>query len=661
MKTLGIDIETFSGANIQKTGAYAYAGAPDFETLLIAYKFDHEKEVTVIDTHGVGKKEVADYLESIYPEFWVGLNSQDVVKTAFNANFERACLTQYLGIRMPPEQWRCTAVHAATLGLPRNLGAVCIALGLPEDKQKDATGKALINYFCKPCKPTKANGGRTRNQPEHNKEKWETFIEYNRQDVVAEQEIQRRLSIYPVTEEEQKLWDFDQRMNDLGISVDMDMINGIVSHDGISQARLLDEAKYITGLANPNSLAQLKKWLAEKGCTMTSITKDTTEEMLKNSLLETAVRRMLEIRKSLGKTSIAKYTAMQNAICSDGKLRGVLQFYGANRTGRWSSKIVQLHNLPQNKIPDIDLAREFTAAKDFASLELLFGESAFVFSQLIRTAFTASPDSRFVISDFSAIEARVIAWLAGEQWRMDVFNTHGKIYETSASQMFHVPIEGIKKGSRLRQQGKIAELALGYQGAFGAIKKMDKEESIPDDEIPILVSNWRAANPAICKFWYICENAAKAAIKEHRTIKIQHGLMFTYINRILFIRLPSGRKLAYYDARLEDNDKGKETITYAGTNQDTKVWGRLETYGGKLVENIVQAVARDCLAVAMMRVDKLGYKIVLHVHDEMVVDVPNSDAEASKVITEVMSLPIGWAQGLPLKGDTYETRFYKKD
>lgn len=669
MSCLGIDIETYSSVDIKEAGVYAYVEAPDFEILLIGYKFDSEDEPTVIDMTEIDQAA----LEMLYPELWETLTDPNIIKTAFNANFERAALAKYFDKPMPPEQWHCTMVHSSILGLPRSLAGVGEALGLPQDKQKDKIGKSLIDYFCKPCKPTKANKGRTRNLPGHDKEKWNLFIDYNRQDVVAEQAILEKLRPYPMTEQEINLWCFDQRMNDRGIGLDMDMVDGIVNHDEKAKATLMQEAQELTGLSNPNSLAQLKKWFKDKYLIeITSLTKDTIGsyiDLLRESVdgglifssdAEEGIR-VLEIRQALGKTSTSKYQAMQRAVCKDCKLRGILQFYGANRTGRWAGRIVQVHNLPQNKIPDIELAREMAANKEFDLLELMFGESAFVFSQLIRTAFIASPGCRFVVSDFSAIEARVIAWLANEEWRLEVFRTHGKIYEASASQMFHVPLESIKKGSKLRQQGKVAELALGYGGGFGAMKRMDYSGSIPDDEIPMLISNWRAASPKIVKFWYTCEGAAKAAIKEHRTVKIQHGLQFSYINHILFVKLPSGRKLAYYNAMLEPGRNGNEAITYEGVNQETKAWSRQETYGGKLVENIVQAVARDCLAETMLNVDALGYKIVMHVHDEIIVDVPTEDKDALKRIYEVMSKPIEWAPGLPLKGDGYETPFYKKD
>lgn len=662
MCVLGIDLETYSGIDIRESGVYAYAASPDFEVLLIGYSFDNGS-VEVIDLTDPLVDAYADF-----PEFWEGLRDPDVIKTAYNANFERTCLSAWLKEPMPPEQWRCTAVHASTLGLPGNLAGVGAALGLPEDKQKDTTGKRLIDYFCKPCKPTKANGGRTRNLPEHAPEKWIQFIDYNRQDVVAESTIREKLSIYKITETEQEVWNLDQRMNDRGVLLDMGLADKIIRYDAIYREQLMMEARALTGLDNPNSLAQLKDWFQYNyRLEVKSITKDTIPQIMKQLeelefMYEIAPAiRMLKIRQELGKTSVRKYQAMENAVCPDGRLRGILQFYGANRTGRWAGRIVQVHNLPQNKIPDLDLARQLAQEEDFETIEQLFEGIPFVFSQLIRTAFIPSEGCRFVVSDFSAIEARVIAWLADENWRLEVFRTHGKIYEASASQMFHVPIENIRKGSKLRQQGKVAELALGYGGSFGAIKVMDKAGSIPDDEIQLLVSNWRKASPNICRFWYNTEAAAKAAISERRTVKLKHGIIFSYINHILFIGLPSGRKLAYYDARIEENAKGKEAITYAGVNQDTKAWGRIETWGGKLVENIVQAVARDCLAETIRQVSKAGYQIVFHVHDEIIVDVPLEDKDALKTITDRMAVPVSWAPELPLRGDGYETGYYKKD
>ena len=676
---MSVDIETYCDVDISKSGVYAYAESPSFEILLIAYKID-DQPVKVLETWDRSWQADRFHLSRMKwargcAEFWDALTSADVVKYAYNANFERTCLSAWTGHEMPPEEWRCTMVHAATLGLPGSLGAVGQALGLPEDKQKDKSGKALIQYFCKPCKPTKTNGGRTRNFPYHDSEKWEQFVEYNRQDVVTESTIRDLLAVYPVPEEEQELWTLDQYMNDHGIQVDMTLVRNILQFDAVYQEQLKEEARKVTGLSNPNSLTQLKEWFfTTAGFDVKSITKDTIPQIMDDlrearggllideDTLQKATR-MLQIRQELGKTSTKKYAAMENAVCKDGRLRGILQFYGANRTGRWAGRIVQVHNLPQNKIPDIGLARELAEENDFEYMQLLFGEVPFVFSQLIRTAFVPSEGNTFVVADFSAIEARVIAWLAGEEWRLEVFRTHGKIYEASASQMFHVPIENIKKGSDLRQRGKVAELALGYGGSFGAIKAMDRSGSIPDDEIPALVANWRKASPNICKFWRTAEIAAKTAIKERRTVKLKNGIRFSYVNRILFIHLLSGRKLAYYNAAVETDENGNEFITYAGVD-DQKHWGRLETWGGKLVENIVQATARDCLAVTMMRVDQAGYSIVMHVHDEIICDVPYKDSgnlDDLKAITDIMAQAIEWAPGLPLKGDGYVTPFYKKD
>ena len=659
MNTLAIDIETYSSADIKSVGAYAYADAPDFEILLIAYSFNHGP-VELIDLSQVDVQDI----ELLYPDFYEALYSTEYVKTAYNANFERTCLSKIFRY-CQPEQWRCTAVLASTIGLPGNLAGVGEALGLNEDAKKQKTGKALIDYFCKPCKPTKKNGGRTRNLPEHDSDRWELFRKYNRQDVVAEMAIRDRLKIYLPNEKEQELWTLDQQINDRGICVDIDFADGIVTYDEKHREELKKESQEITGLSNPNSLPQLKQWFQDQyGMEVKSITKDTIPGLIKElkELEATDGIEVLKIRQELGKTSTAKYVSMQNSVCSDGKIRGVLQFYGANRTGRWAGRIVQVHNLPQNKIPDIELARELVAEKDFEAVELLFGPTPFVFSQLIRTAFVASTGNHFIVSDFSAIEARVIAWLAGEHWRMDVFNSHGKIYEASASQMFKVPIESIKKGSPLRQKGKVAELALGYQGSVGALIQMGAlDMGLEERELPHLVHSWREANPNIVRFWYKTEQAAKTAMKERRTVKMKSGIQFSYINKILFIRLTSGRKLAYYNARIEPNDKGGEQITYEGTLQKSKAWGRLETYGGKLVENIVQATARDCLAEAMLRIDQAGYKIVMHVHDEIVIDAPADDLVAPARITDIMGQSIDWASGLPLRGDTYCTPFYKKD
>lgn len=655
-RVMGVDIETYSSVDLAGSGVYAYTEAPDFDILLIGYKFDDEAEVHVIDTLAVDR----DFDPELY-EFREALTDPGIIKTAFNANFERTCLAKWTGAAMPPEEWRCTMIKALTLGLPGNLADVGIAMGLPEEKLKDPQGKALIQFFSKPCKPTRTNGQRTRNLPAHGPAKWKLFIEYNRQDVVTEQEILRQLDIYKTPESEQQLWALDQHMNDNGVKLDIPMVEKIVEYDTQRRQELQEEAKVLTGLANPNSLAQLKKWLSKQGVTMTSVTKDTIAATLQTDIPD-SVRRMLEIRTALGKTSVAKYSTMLTAVCQDHRLRGILQFYGANRSGRWAGRLVQTHNLAKNSLPDLDLARELAAAGDFDTLATLFGETAFVFSELIRTAFIPSDGCRFVVSDFAAIEARVLAWIAGEEWTLEAFRQGKDIYCETASMMYRVPVEKHGQNSHLRQKGKVAVLACGYQGGVGAMKRMDKGGSIPEDELQSVVDQWREANPKVVKLWRTCELAAKTAIQEHRTVRLAHGIAFSYINRNLFIQLPSGRKLCYWDTRLKQDDyTGRLSITYMGVNQETKQWGETETYGGKLVENIVQATARDCLAVAMTRVSALGYKIVMHVHDEMIVDVPNTDTEAPGRINAIMAQPIDWAEGLPLKGDTYETPFYKKD
>lgn len=655
-RVMGVDIETYSSVDLAGSGVYAYTEAPDFDILLIGYKFDDEAEVHVIDTLAVDR----DFDPELY-EFREALTDPDIIKTAFNANFERTCLAKWTGAAMPPEEWRCTMIKALTLGLPGNLADVGIAMGLPEEKLKDPQGKALIQFFSKPCKPTRMNGQRTRNLPAHDPAKWKLFIEYNRQDVVTEQEILRQLDIYKTPESEQQLWALDQHMNDNGVKLDIPMVEKIVEYDTQRRQELQEEAKVLTGLANPNSLAQLKKWLSKQGVTMTSVTKDTIAATLQTDIPD-SVRRMLEIRTALGKTSVAKYSTMLTAVCQDHRLRGILQFYGANRSGRWAGRLVQTHNLAKNSLPDLDLARELAAAGDFDTLATLFGETASVFSELIRTAFIPSDGCRFVVSDFAAIEARVLAWIAGEEWTLEAFRQGKDIYCETASMMYRVPVEKHGQNSHLRQKGKVAVLACGYQGGVGAMKRMDKGGSIPEDELQSVVDQWREANPKVVKLWRTCELAAKTAIQEHRTVRLAHGIAFSYINRNLFIQLPSGRKLCYWDTRLKQDDyTGRLSITYMGVNQETKQWGETETYGGKLVENIVQATARDCLAVAMTRVSALGYKIVMHVHDEMIVDVPNTDTEAPGRINAIMAQPIDWAEGLPLKGDTYETPFYKKD
>ena len=653
---MSVDIETYSSIDLSKAGVYKYTEAPDFDILLIGYSFDDEEEVQVIDTYNLDEEGRA-----MMTEFMAALHDPHIIKTAFNANFERTCLAKWTEREMPPEMWRDTMILALELGLPRSLADVGMALGLPEDKLKDPQGKALINFFSKPCKPTKANGGRTRNLPEHDPAKWELYKKYNRQDVVTEKEIWKILSGFGTIKSEWELWDLDQRMNDHGVRLDVPMIEKIVDYDAQRQEELKAEASELTGLSNPNSPSQLKEWLEKKGEKMTSLTKDTIAEALSREL-DPDVRRVLEIRSALGKTSVAKYSTMLEAVNEDGRLRGILQFYGANRSGRWAGKLVQTHNLARNTLPDLDLARELVKEGDFDTVQTLFGETSFIFSELVRTAFIPSEGCRFVVSDFSAIEARVISWISGEEWRLDAFRAGKDIYCESASQMYHVPVVKHGVNGELRQKGKIAELALGYQGGVGAMKQMDKGGSIPEEEMQGIVDQWRAANPKVVKLWKTCEMAAKTCIEERRTVKIRCGIAFRYIQGNLFITLPNGRHLCYWGARLVEDPRGwGMKIVYKGVNQTTKQWGDVETYGGKLVENIVQATARDCLAEVMKRVSSLGYKIVMHVHDEIIVDVPNEDKDAPAKITAIMGEPISWAPGLPLRGDTYETDFYKKD
>lgn len=655
-RVMGVDIETYSSVDLTEAGVYAYVEAPDFDILLISYIFDDwgEDDVKTIDCFDADPDMMAEFCEAL-------LDPQ-IVKTAFNANFERTCLAKWLQKPMPPEEWRCTMVKALTLGLPGNLAGAGEALGLPPEKLKDPQGKALIQFFSKPCKPTRTNGQRTRNLPQHDPAKWQLYKGYNRQDVVTEQEILRKLSIYKTPESEQELWALDQHMNDNGVTLDIPMVEKIVEYDTRRRQELQEEAQELTGLKNPNSLAQLKRWLAEQGVEMTSVTKDTIAEALRDPELPDVVRRVLEIRTALGKTSVAKYSTMLVAHCQDHRLRGILQFYGANRSGRWAGRLVQTHNLAKNTLPDLALARELAAEGDFETMGTLFGETAFVFSELIRTAFIPSEGCRFIVSDFSAIEARVLAWLAGEEWVLEAFRNGKDIYCETASMMYHVPVEKHGANSHLRQKGKVAVLACGYQGGVGAMKRMDKGGSIPEDELQSVVDQWRQANSNSVKLWRTCELAARTAIEEHRTVRLKNGLAFGYINGNLFIKLPGGRKLCYWNTRLKlDPRDGREHIVYMGVNQETKQWGETETYGGKLVENIVQATARDCLAISMQRVAALGYNIVMHVHDEIIVDCPIEDTGAMERINACMAEPIPWAPGLPLRGDGYETPFYMKD
>ena len=657
---LGIDIETFSSVDI-KNGAYAYSEAPDFEILLIAYKFSDEDMVKLIDL-----TDDPEELENL--RFWDALTDPEVVKTAYNANFERTCLARHTGKAMPPEQWRCTMVLAVQLGLPRSLAAVGPALGLTEEEQKKKTGAALIQYFCKPCKPTRTNGQRTKNTRLNAPEKWELFKEYNIQDVVTEQIILKRLRDFRPDQSEQDLWTLDQEINDRGVLLDIPMARSIVEFDTERSADLLAEAQQITGLSNPNSLAQLKPWLADNGLATDTLRKDDVAAMLADPSLHANVRRVLEIRQTLSKTSVKKYQTMLDIAGEDDRARGIMQFYGGH-TGRWAGRSLQPQNLARNTMPDdeLEVAREFVKMGDFESLEMIFGEPAPIFSQLVRTAFIPSPGNRFIVSDFSAIEARVIAWIAGEEWRLEVFRNDGDIYCGSASHIYHVPVVKHGINGELRQRGKVAELALGYGGAVGAMKQMDTTGSVPEEEMQGIVTQWRAESPKIVRMWRDCQDAAVSVIRGNQPKRVLRSLQGTefYVKLVdgtpvLFIRLPSGRPIAYWDPKVMDTEMGPR-ITYMTQNQTTRKWERCETYGGKLTENIVQSVARDCLAEKMKLLESMGYPIVFHVHDEMILDVPREDKEAAALVDRIMGEPIDWAPGLPLKGGTYECDFYRKD
>lgn len=652
MDTLAIDVETYCELDIRKVGAYKYCEHPSFQILLFAYAFNNEPVEVVDFAQG----------EKIPCNVFYALTEPNIIKTAFNANFERNAIHYYWHqLYCPPGQWQCTMVQSLILGLPGSLNMVGRALHFEEDKQKMKEGKALIQYFCKPCKPTKTNGGRTRNLPEHAPEKWELFKRYNKQDVEIERTIRNKLNRYKTTDIEQKLWVLDQKINDRGVGADLQLIENAIKCDASYNNRLMKEATELTGLNNPNSPTQIKKWIGQRvGHEVKSLTKDSIPTLIEESEDE-KVKKILELRQLMAKTSIKKYETMQRARCEDGRMRGLLQFYGANRTGRWAGRLVQVQNLPQNHLPDLDDARNFIKTGQFDKVEFLFDSIPDTLSQLIRTAFIPKEGNRFIVADFSAIEARVIAWYAGEKWRLEVFRTHGKIYEASASQMFKVPIESIHKGDPLRQKGKIAELALGYGGSIGALASMDKKKDIPVEELPGLVRNWRNANPHITKFWWDCDKAAKKAIREKTTVNLQYGLKFIYDPGVLFIQLPSKRKLAYLRPKVEPHETfSGDKITYEGMEQTSRKWKRLSTYGPKIVENIVQATARDCLGLTMMRVEKKGYPVVMHVHDELICDMPIGKGSVEDICS-IFAEPIDWAPGLLLKADGYECNYYKKD
>ena len=665
---LSIDLETYSTVSIGAAGSYRYILDPSFEILLFAYSLDG-MPVEVIDV--ASGQVIPLWLKN-------ALKNPLYIKHAYNAAFEWFALSKYLGW-LPPDQWRDTMLHALYCGYPASLDAAGRAMGLPEDKKKLTTGKALIRYFCVPCKPSNANGNRTRNLPKHDPAKWKLFKEYNGQDVVTEMEIDRRLSAFPVPAFVQKQWETDLTMNARGVAADMEMVSGALVIGATVKSQLMAEARQLSGLDNPNSIKQLARWLTEATDSDAEITKETVATMLKQPQ-PANVQRMLEIRQELGKTSTKKYDALETCIADDGRVRGLLQFYGANRTGRWAGRLVQVQNLPRTYTHPLPPARQLVKDRNIDGLRLMYGSINDTLSQLIRTAFVATPGNVLIDADFSAIEARVISWLAGQEWRLEVFRTHGKIYEASASQMFHVPIEKIKKGNpeyALRQRGKVAELALGYQGGVSAMRRMDTGhnlDDLSDDEVKGIVDRWRETNSMIRDLWNIVDSAAVTVITNGGAQTIRSETTDAVITlaceldvitgtRYMTILLPSGRKLYYPSPEIGVNRWGNPSVSYMGQNQTTKRWERVETYGGKLVENIVQAIARDCLAIAIENLEAQGLHVVFHIHDEVVIDTPawaDNDTMLDTV-TKIMTKPIPWAQALPLNADGWVDKFFKKD
>ncbi|WP_370787009.1 DNA polymerase [Gemmiger formicilis] len=668
---LSIDLETYSTVSIGAAGSYRYILDPSFEILLFAYSLDG-MPVEVIDV--ASGQVIPLWLKN-------ALKNSLYIKHAYNAAFEWFALSKYLGW-LPPDQWRDTMLHALYCGYPASLDAAGRAMGLPEDKKKLTTGKALIRYFCVPCKPSNANGNRTRNLPKHDPAKWKLFKEYNGQDVVTEMEIDRRLSAFPVPAFVQKQWETDLTMNARGVAADMEMVSGALVIGATVKSQLMAEARQLSGLDNPNSIKQLARWLTDatdSDAEITSVTKETVATMLKQPQ-PANVQRMLEIRQELGKTSTKKYDALETCIADDGRVRGLLQFYGANRTGRWAGRLVQVQNLPRTYTHPLPPARQLVKDRNIDGLRLMYGSINDTLSQLIRTAFVATPGNVLIDADFSAIEARVISWLAGQEWRLEVFRTHGKIYEASASQMFHVPIEKIKKGNpeyALRQRGKVAELALGYQGGVSAMRRMDTGhnlDDLSDDEVKGIVDRWRETNSMIRDLWNIVDSAAVTVITNGGAQTIRSETTDAVITlaceldvitgtRYMTILLPSGRKLYYPSPEIGVNRWGNPSVSYMGQNQTTKRWERVETYGGKLVENIVQAIARDCLAIAIENLEAQGLHVVFHIHDEVVIDTPawaDNDTMLDTV-TKIMTKPIPWAQALPLNADGWVDKFFKKD
>ena len=659
MDHLNIDLETYSSVPIDRAGAFKYIQSPDFEIMLFSYSFNGAAPVCCDFIQG----------ERLPPWIIEALLDPQCLKHAYNASFEWGCLSKYIGRQLPPEQWRCTMFHALYAGYPASLAAAGAALGLPEDKRKLNTGKALIRYFCVPCAPSKANGGRTRNYAHHAPDRWQLFKEYNIGDVVTEMEIENRLAAVPVPEWLQKEWETDLIINSRGVAVDIPMVEGALELGATVRQSLVREAMQISGLNNPNSVKQLASWLeSETGEEIGSVNKATVADLMEKDDNSPQVLRMLEIRQELGKTSNKKYDAIMEAVCPDGRVRGLLQFYGANRTGRWAGRLVQVQNLPRTYTEPLEFARELVTGRNLNGLKTVYGSVQDTLSQLIRTAFIAPAGHILIDADFSAIEARVISWLAGEEWRLEVFRTHGKIYEASASQMFGVPLDRIKKGNpeyALRSKGKVAELALGYQGSSGALINMGAlKMGIPEEDLPDIVTRWRETNKHIKDLWYKMNAAAVQVIQQGGAVGVNNVVIAREFDinqgiNCMTITLPSGRKLYYVDPKLGVNRWGNPSITYMGVNDKNK-WVLIETYGGKLVENCVQAIARDCLALSIQRLEAAGIPVIFHIHDEVVIDCPPNTTTLEKVV-EIMSQPIPWAPDLPLGAEGWVGQFFKKD
>ena len=654
MRTLHIDLETFSDVDLKKAGLYRYVQSPAFEILLMAYSYDYEP-VRIIDL-AAGER----IPEGIRKD----LNDPNVKKTAHNAAFEINCLKKFYPTQTG--QWHCTMVHAYYCGLPGSLEQLGRALGLAREKQKMAVGRRLIQYFCVPCRPTQANYGRTRNLWKHDPEKWELFKSYCIRDVETEMAVHRILEEHPFPEREHLNWVLDQHINENGVAVDVELVRGALAISAQTQDELGGRARELTGLDNPNSVAQLKQWIRDNsGLELESLNKQTVAEVLADRSGDELVKEVLRIRRELGKTSVKKYAALDACLCGDGRVRGLLQFYGANRTGRWAGRLVQVQNLPRNYLGTLDTARELVKKRQTDAVRLLYGNVPDTLSQLIRTAFVPGPGNRFFVADFSAIEARVLSWLAGEQWRLDVFRTHGKIYEASASAMFGVDLDRIKKGNpeyALRGKGKIAELALGYQGGKGSLLSMGAlNMGLAEEELPDIVKRWRGSNQRIVDFWYAVERRTVETVRQGTAGYLPRGIAFGRDRDYLIIRLPSGRKLHYYKPEIRRNDLGRDAVHFLGTDQKTGKWEYISTYGGKLTENIVQATARDLLAEAMMNLHGQGFSINFHIHDEVILEVPEDSGKTLEEAIRILCTPPRWAPDLPLNADGFEAYYYKKD